>query len=360
MPILHGLPPANGRENRLLGIYHQQMRRHWGWIDRRVGNCLALAGLGTGWSALERRLLPPEIRASGLSMAARRGVHRLLNPLGFPLSRNLLRNKALFARHVAKHGLPAPVTFDLEAEDLMSWLDTRPAIIAKPGYSSKGRGIGAFRRVGNRWWGSDGDFDTRALARHVQACLDRHGVVQELLSTHAQLKKLSPGALPTLRVVTCRNEAGEPESCATILRLGSGGNRPVDNFNAGGIAVRLDPTARCMAAFRANARATESISIHPGSGAQIVGRTVPDFHEAIALGEQAHRTLPNGYAVVGWDIGLTDRGPMLVEGNWNPGTDIIQLVDNVGLDHTRLGELYRFHLERVPDELWRASRAIEW
>ena len=359
MPILHGLPPVIGRENRLLGIYHQGLREHWGWADRKLGNCFALAGLGSRWTATEQRLLSPEIRASGLSMAARRGVHRLLNPLGHPRSRNLLRNKALFARHVVEHRLPAPASFDSDEQALDEWLSSRSAIIAKPGFSSKGRGIAAFRRDGDHWHGAGREYDAADLARHLQPCLDRHGVIQELLSTHEQLRALSPGALPTLRIVTCRNEMGEPESCATILRLGSGGACPVDNFNAGGIAVRLDASGRCTAAFRAAGTAAETIATHPASGVRLVGRMVPDLEEAIALGEQAHRTLP-GYTVVGWDVGLSDQGPTLVEGNWNPGTDIIQLVDGAGIDRTRLGELYRYHLERLPDELWRASRPVEW
>lgn len=360
MPILHGLPLAIGRENRLLGIYHRGLREHWGWADRRIGNCLALTGLGSRWSPTEQRLLSPEIRANGLSMANRRGVHRLLNPPGYPLSGNLLRNKALFARHAAEHRLPVPATFEPDAADLDGWLEGMAAIIAKPGYSSKGRGVEAFRRDGERWQGEGRLFAPIELAQHLQACLARHGVVQELLSAHERLKHLSPGALPTLRVVTCRNETGVPERCAIVLRLGSGGRRPVDNFNAGGIAVRLDPSGRCTAAFRASGKAAEKVAVHPVSGAAIVGSAIPDLEAAIAVGERAHRTLPSGYTVVGWDIGLSDRGPILIEGNWNPGTDIIQLVDGVGLDQTRLGELYRHHLARVPEELWRASRPIEW
>lgn len=329
------------------------------WDDRALGAGLAALGIGTGWSATERRLLPPEIRSTGLSMADRRGVHRFLNPSGYPLAGNILRNKALFARHVARHRLPAPATFDRDAGNLVSWLERRQAVIAKPGYSSKGRGVTAFRREGDGWRGPTGALDATGLARNLQNYLIRHGVVQDLLFAHHHLQGLSPGALPTLRIVTCRNETGAPESCVTILRLGSGAT-PVDNFNAGGLAVRLDDSGHCEVAFRANGSAADTISAHPETGAQIIGHEVPDLKEAVALSEQAHCTLPQGYAVVGWDIGLTDRGPMLIEGNWNPGTDIIQLVDGVGLDQTRLGQLYRFHLERVPEQLWRSARAVEW
>lgn len=347
MPIFRALPPGPAADNRLLALYRAGLKRHWSKSERLLARGFALARLGTGWSRLERKLLSSEVRASGLSMAERRGVHRLLNPAGYPLARNLLRNKALFGRHVASHGIAAPATYD-ERGALEDWLAGQSAIIAKPGYSSKGKGIHAFTRSADGW--------SRAIVEQLRSVLARHGVVQELLTAHPDLEDISPRVLPTLRVVTCRDERGEPEACSTVLRLGAGSDRPVDNFNAGGLAVRLGAGGRCEAAFTASGE----VERHPATGAAIAGRAVPGLAEALALALRAHSTLGAGFTVVGWDIGLSDRGPIMVEGNWNPGTDIIQLAEGVGLDRTRLGELYRFHLKRIPADQWRRARAFEW
>ena len=360
MPIFHSLPLRRETENRLLATYRKGLSSHWGAATRSLAHLLGILGLGTGWSASERRFLSSSVRSTGLSMAERRGVHRLLNPAAFPLSHNILKNKALFARHVAATGLPAPETFDPQSEELEAWLAERSAILAKPGYSSKGKGIAAYTREREHWSGSQGRLSPAELTTRLETVLARHGVVQELVPAHPKLADLSPGALPTLRIVTCLDEQGEPEACAKVLRLGSGGERPVDNFNAGGLAVRLDEEGRCVAAFRASGASTESIAVHPATGARIVGREIEGVDEAVALALRAHATLPAGFTVVGWDIGLSDRGPVLIEGNWNPGTDIVQLVDGVGLDRTRLGELYRFHLAQLPDASWQQSRPIEW
>lgn len=360
MAIVLSLPRQFGRENRLLRIYYEGLSRHWGWHQRTLGNCLYYAGFGTGWSDTERSLLTSEIRAAGVSMAARRGVHRLLNPAGYPRSTNLLRNKARFARYAVDHALPTPETFDPCSMDLDDWLEARTAIIAKPGFSSKGEGIVVFRRAGQYWEGKSRRLTTSQLSREMHRILSQHGVLQQLVSAHPALTEISPDALPTLRIVTCRDEAGEPENCVTILRLGAGRGQPIDNFSAGGLAVRVDKSRRCAAAYRANGAAAQDIRHHPDSGAKIIGREVPDIDQAADIALRAHRTLPAGYSVVGWDIGLADRGPMIVEGNWNPGTQIIQLVESIGLDETRLGELYRFHLDRVSNDQWRSARPIEW
>lgn len=359
MPILHCLPPFSGRESRLLNIYRDRLRAHWGLSDRALATGLGLIRIGTGWSGTERQLLSPAVRATGLSMSDRRGVHRVLNPEGYPLSRNLLRNKARFARHVAEHALPAPDSYDPEAEGLEQWLEGKDSVIAKPGYSSKGRGVSAYHCERGSWRGSEVQFDSLALTQHLSAVIARHGVIQELLKADDRLQDLSPGALPTLRVVTCRDEEGKPESCATILRLGSG-TSPVDNFNAGGIAVRVGPTGKCEAAFQAGHSHAQGLTEHPRTGARILGRAVPNVDQAIDLAVRAHATLPPSYTVVGWDIGLAERGPVVIEANWNPGTDIVQLIQAKGLDETRLGALYRFHVERVPDELWRMVKPVEW
>lgn len=348
MPILHSLPRKEHPENRLLALYHEGLRRHWGRGNIALATALGLVGLGTGWSRAERRFLSDEIRASGMSMADRRGVHRLINPAGYPLAGNVLRNKRLFADHVRAHGLASPDTFNPSAGALADWLQGQQEIVAKRGYSSKGKGVVAFDQA-DGW-----------RIRQIEDVLAKHGVVQERLKPHAALEGLSPGALPTLRVVTCLDEGGAPEAAAVVLRLGGGGPRPVDNFNAGGLAVRVDADGRCAIAYRASGSSTEELRVHPANGETIVAREVPDFAEAIGLARRAHATLPRGYTVVGWDIGLSDRGPLLIEGNWNHGTDIVQLVGGKGLDRMRLGELYRFHLRRLPPEAWRSARPVEW
>lgn len=360
MPILHSLPPVEDRSNRLLAGYHDGLRGHLRASDRALARGLGLLGLGGGWSPAERRLLARDVRAAGVSMAKRRGIHRLLNPAGYPLEHNLLRDKARFARHVADHLLPAPASFDPDRGPLEAWLDGLGAVIAKPGFSSKGQGIEAFHRKGARWSGPAGERSTAELARHLGGVLQRHGVVQQWLAPDPDLADLSPGALPTLRVVTGRNADGAPECGAVVLRLGLGNEQPVDNFNAGGIAVRVGPDGLCSTAFRSAGSGANGISEHPRTGAAIAGRPVPMLKAAIALGERAHATLPEGYAMVGWDIGLSACGAVLIEGNWNPGTDIVQLVEGQGLDRIPLGALYRLNLERVPVELWRQVRPVEW
>ena len=68
--------------------------------------------------------------------------------------------------------------------------------------------------------------------------------------------------------------------------------------------------------------------VDPVSGAYVFGG--PLFDRAQALAIRAHERFREGFTLIGWDIGLTAQGPVLIEGNWNPGTDIVQLVNGKG------------------------------
>lgn len=357
MFTLRALPGRS--DNDLLAAYHDGLKQHWGIGERAIGQLLAATGQG-GWSRAEARLLPEAVRRDGLSMRDRKGLHRLLNPGAFPLASNPLKNKQLFARVAGEAGLPVATGCDPDREDLTGWLADQDDIIAKPSFQSKGQGVERFRRVGDRWHGMDVTLARDALVERLTALWRAGGVIQRRLPTHAALLALSPAALPTLRVVTCLNEAGKPEACGMALRLSAGGARPVDNFNAGNLVLGVDQAGCCRPAWLGGAKGVPVLhDRHPATGAAIRGVPVPDLDAAIALALRAHGPFRAGFTVIGWDIGLTDAGPALVEGNWNPGTDILQLVDGQGLARGRLGALYRHHLAALPTDRWRNARAMQ-
>ncbi|QGP79224.1 sugar-transfer associated ATP-grasp domain-containing protein [Sphingobium sp. CAP-1] len=357
MFTIRALPVRRDGGNSLLAAYRDGLTRHWPPARRLASHALALAGRG-GWSAAERLYLGDAVRAQGLSMADRKGLHRLLNPGAFPLSINILKNKQLFANWA--QGLPLPDACDPDAMDLDAWLAGQSDIIAKPSYRSKGQGVERFVRQGDGWRNKDQYVSPVHLAVSLRALWRQGGVIQQRLPTHAALADLSPGALPTLRVVTCLNESGAPEACAMALRLSAGGPRPVDNFNAGNLVLAVDDAGRCGAAWRSGgARPPSRHSRHPATGAPIEGALLPDHDAALALAIRAHDRCRAGFTVIGWDIGITAQGPVLVEGNWNPGTDIIQLVEGRGIGAGRLGALYRHALARVPADQWRAAAVAQ-
>jgi hypothetical protein len=360
--------------NDLAGLYFDTLRRHWSVGDSCVAAALAagaaLVNLRTattkphawlnGWGVEEDALrLGSNDPVAHVSMATRKGLHRLLNPAAYPSADNPLKNKRLFALRCVEAGLPAPESFCGPLHGLRDWVLGHDAVVAKPNYSSKGKGVTGFRRASGLWSAEGRLVTQRELDRRLAVILRSGGVVQAACDTHPDLAEISPGALPTLRVMTVLNESGEPEACDRVIRLSGGGPRAVDNFNAGNIVASLDAEGRILRGFRRVGGQVQEVTRHPTAGRDIAGWRIPQFEDAVALALRAHTVFRDGFRVVGWDVGIAASGPCLIEGNWNPGSDILALVSGRGLGDTRLGALYRHHLERASPADWRACRPIQ-
>jgi hypothetical protein len=355
--------PATARchPDPLLRFYFDQLRDHWP-SHRWMGGLVMAFGVGEsgrlGISSEERRLIHGRVQPEHyVSMSIRRGIHRLLNPGAIPIRANLLKDKAAFARFAETERLAAPLTLTSgPAADLMELGD----VVLKPSFSSKGRGVVRARRGGSGWRLTTGErLHPADLELRIERLTAAGGVAQEGLRAHPLLADISPDALPTARVMTFRIGRQAPVKGLLVLRFGGGG-APVDNFNRGGlVAVPAADGGISIAWGKAAGRLVE-LNRHPATGASFA-RSLPSdlLVEASQLAVQAHLRLPADYAVVGWDIGLSERGPRLIEGNWNPGTALPQLSAGAGLSQMSLGALYHEALERVEPEQWEAAGALE-
>jgi hypothetical protein len=152
-----------------------------------------------------------------------------------------------------------------------------------------------------------------------------------------------PGAVNTIRILTMSDpDTEEPFVAAAAHRFGSQSSAPVDNLHAGGLSslIDLESGALSAAAERGEDRLIMH-DVHPDTGAQISGRVVPNWS---ALKEQvlevANR-LPF-LCYVGWDIALTAKGPVFLEGNKQPNFRAFQLHRPLLLD-PRIKRFYEKH-----------------
>ena len=73
---------------------------------------------------------------------------------------------------------------------------------------------------------------------------------------------------------------------------------------------------------------------HPATKTKFIGFKIPQFEEAKKFCLEASKVIKDvGY--VGWDVGISVKGPCLIEGNDYPGHDIYQLpihrTDGIGV-----------------------------
>jgi hypothetical protein len=226
-------------------------------------------------------------------------------------------------------------------------------LFVKPTKGRGGRGAERWDRVERRTFARPGGERLSADAL-LRALIERSRheslVLQPRLQPHAELADLTTGALPTVRVVSCLNEEGDPEIIGGVFRMSVGSNVTVDNLHAGGIAANVDvETARLSRATNLGADARLGwLFSHPDTGATIEGRVLPRWEETKHLALAAHRHFTDRIAI-GWDIAILDDGPIIIEGNGNPDMDILQRFMPTGLRQHRFGELLGHHLKsRLP------------
>jgi hypothetical protein len=86
------------------------------------------------------------------------------------------------------------------------------------------------------------------------------------------------------------------------------------------------------------------------TGGVIEGRVLPLWQETIAMACRAHAAFAPR-VIVGWDIAVTPKGPVLIEGNNAPGIDLLQRAYREPIGNSRMGELICFHLGNNPATL---------
>ena len=157
--------------------------------------------------------------------------------------------------------------------------------------------------------------------------------LEELVVQHPEMNKLCSTSVNTMRIMTFNNH-GNPRILWMGLRVGNGINA-IDNFHAKGMAVNIDINTGKLVGNAIDKDLNEYVE-HPTTHIKFDGFQIPCFEEAKKMVLEASLE-SDKILVVGWDVAISDKGPVIIEGNRRPGFDIVQvlsggradIVDNV-------------------------------
>ncbi len=155
-------------------------------------------------------------------------------------------------------------------------------------------------------------------------------MLQPRANPHADIKTIVGDRLATVRMLTTRTSAHTKVHRA-VWKIPAGTN-VADNFWRGGnLLATLDiETGRVLRVVRGVGLAQEPVTHHPDSGAELVGFTIPLWREMKDLVCEAAGML-GGIRLIGWDVAPTDKGPVIVEPNYTPDFDMVQMADRRGI-----------------------------
>lgn len=259
-------------------------------------------------------------------------LNHKMNPEMSPDQRHF--DKAEFHRICEQNGLPTVPVYAVFRDGRIETTGRTPGptMISKPADMAEGNGKFI------RWILDDSGNDqvykgSGGQSMSVEELLDSLAgtsmsgpyLLQSAVVNHSAIREMSGSkTLCTLRVPTCRFSDGKVSVLPfAFVRMPTDTEVIVDNMTLGSVAFPVDLETGC---FKAGGKFGETTRYrsHPVTGVEVLGKALPYWFESVDLCTRAHATAFSTYATIGWDVAITDKGPLLLEMN-------IQWVRPVGL-----------------------------
>lgn len=206
---------------------------------------------------------------------------------------------------------------DQNKENTIEWIKKHPVFFAKPNDGQCGKNIEKINVI---------DFSNDYEKIYSHLITNKLYLLEEPIIQVNEMNKLNNSSVNTVRMVSVMNENKDVTILATFARIGNG--KCVDNFNSGGMTAKIDVETGIIVEEAVN-KAGELFEKHPITNTNIKGFKIPYWDEAINMVKEAAKESPH-VRYVGWDVGMSENGPLLVEGNQFPGHDIYQVAEKIG------------------------------
>ncbi|MCY4181039.1 MAG: hypothetical protein OXD48_12355, partial [Litoreibacter sp.] len=125
-------------------------------------------------------------------------------------------------------------------------------------------------------------------------------------------------------------EDGQARPLYALWKLPAPGAMSDNFWQAGSMLAELDLATGTVKQVRCGKGVDmELVDTHPQTGKALTGFEIPHFKAALDLAVAAHGlAIDNG--VLGFDIGIAQDGPVVIEGNTNPFHMLYQLATGRG------------------------------
>jgi hypothetical protein len=147
-------------------------------------------------------------------------------------------------------------------------------------------------------------------------------IFQVAIQQHSEMNRLNYSSLNTIRIDTFIDKDGKIDVLSGFLRM-SVDNSYVDNISSGGCRVGVDlETGRLKkyGYFMIKTFGVRVLTEHPVTKTVFEDFKIPYIHEVKELVIKAAGFMPE-LRLVGWDVGIGESGPVLIEGNSDYGVD---------------------------------------
>lgn len=313
---------------------------------------------------LYRREMAPEKKASFLGFF---DAWRWLLAVNGTKSEILFADKLLLSRLLGDAAIPHPdcigtfglprglldTTSELRAKAELERFLAQPGrehFFLKPVYGRAGAGhisVGISITPGQQWelLPSRQAVSAAELVERVTSARTAY-MAQERMVPHPGLASFGTDVLHTIRFITVLDD--DVSIAQAALKIGAG-TSPMDNTlkGKGNIVAGIDlstGTLRPGLTMDKSKRIAvpKPADTHPLTKARIGGLQLPMWKETLEMLERATRCF-HTISVLAWDVAITTKGPVIIEGNTDPDLFLTQMANDEGLLATPLGDYLRRH-----------------
>ena len=213
---------------------------------------------------------------------------------------NKLQTYERFGRYYGRDavGISSPADF----EPFCRFVAAHPVFVRKVVFESMGRSVEKM------------DFPASGKTERQffdELLKDGQQILEELVVQHPVTAALHPSSVNTIRCITVHTRHGV-EVAYTFMKIGQKGAF-VDNGGAGGILVGIDKATGTLCTDGFDEFNTRYVT-HPDTGITFKGYPLPDWESMLAMCVEMAEQIPT-VQYIGWDLALTGKGWVVIEGN---------------------------------------------
>jgi hypothetical protein len=141
-------------------------------------------------------------------------------------------------------------------------------------------------------------------------------LLQDKIQQHPAMTAMHPNSINTLRLITVRSlKDRKIYIFPSIMRMGRG-NSEVDNTTVGGVSAGVDFEHNRLYAKGVIKTEHRFVAEHPDTHVVFSQFEIPFLQEAVDQAIFMHSMLEDVHSI-GWDVCITENGPLFIEGNDN-------------------------------------------
>ncbi len=223
----------------------------------------------------------------------------------------ILMNKYIFSKVFSDfYGRKCLATRDVTPELLKELSGDNGKVVLKPNCKGQGKGVRVLATS------TDTEFDAALDSiRKVE-----NGVVEEYICQHKDIARLNPDAVSIVRFYSVVSPVGS-YLFAPVFTAAT--NKDISNGCQDALTAMIDIRTGEVITDAVDQNNTSDYTVHPVTGVPFKGLKVPFWEETIAMMRKAV-PLAAKISNIGWDVAITENGPLIIEANTIPGFNTAQ------------------------------------